>query len=316
MTRLVVTTGDPSGIGPEVAVRALASWPERGSVVLAGEAQSLDEAVARYAPDRRLNLLPVEGLEPAPMGEVSAAGGAAAMAVLDAGIDLVLDGQADAIVTGPINKAAVREAGHGDFQGHTEYLAQRSGADGRVAMLLDSDRLRVVHVSTHRSLRAATELDPDRLDLVIDLIAVHLRDRGATAPSILVAGLNPHAGEHGAFGTEDDAIILPAIERARGRHPGVRFEGPVAPDTCFLRALDVPETAVVAMYHDQGHIPVKLMARDTAVNVTLGLPFVRTSVDHGTAHDIADRGIADPAPMVAALCAAMALANARGGTTR
>lgn len=314
--RLVVSAGDPSGIGPEVAVRALAGWPQRSSAVLVGEARSLEEAAHRYAPAANLQLLPIDRLERAPVGKVSAAGGAAAMATLDAGIDMVLRGDADAIVTGPINKAAVRAAGHDGFQGHTEYLAERAGVADRVAMLLDSDRLRVIHVSTHRSLRSATDLDPARLDLVLDLAVETLRQRGARAPRLLVAGLNPHAGEHGAFGHEDDECIAPAVARTGARHPGVEVVGPIAPDTCFLRALDAPDTIVVAMYHDQGHIPVKLVARDAAVNITVGLPFVRTSVDHGTAHDIAGLGRADPAPMCAALGAATQLVAARTAGSR
>lgn len=314
--RIVVTAGDPSGIGPEVAVRALAARasaarPDSAGVLLVGEAQSLEAAVSAYGDGATLRLAPIDGLETAPVGEMSAAGGAAAMAVLDAGIDMVLGGEADAIVTGPVNKAAVRAAGHTAFQGHTEHLAARAGVPGRVAMLLEAPRLRVVHVSTHRSLRSATELDPDRLDLVMDLAADHLRRTVAGSATLLVAGLNPHAGEHGAFGEEDDAIIAPAVERARDRHPDLEVVGPVAPDACFLRALDEPATAVVAMYHDQGHIPIKLIARAEAVNITLGLPFVRTSVDHGTAHDIAGRGCADPAPMLAALDAAERLLAAR-----
>lgn len=309
--RLVVTVGDPSGIGPEVAVKALAGWPDRHRVVLVGEAAGLREAIERYAPELDVEILALEGLERAPLGSVTAAGGRAAIATLDAGLELVLSGKADVVVTGPIHKGAVRLAGLTDFQGHTEYLAERANVTEGVTMLLESDRLCVVHVSTHRSLRAATDLVPARLDRVIDLAAAYLRDLPGIEPLVLVAGLNPHAGEHGAFGDEEETVIGPAIERAR--HAGIDFAGPIAPDTVFLNALDRPGTVVVAMYHDQGRIPVKLIARDTAVNVTLGLPFVRTSVDHGTAHDIAGLGRAESTSMRAALDVAARLAAIRCG---
>ncbi len=305
--RVALTVGDPSGIGPEVAVKALAAFPQRDRVVLIGEARSLADAIERYAPALDVDRVALDDVPPATTGEVSAAGGAAAMAALDAGIDRALAGQVAAIATGPINKAAVRTAGFASFQGHTEYLAERAGVAEGVAMLLESERMSVVHVSTHRSLRAATKLEPQRLDRVIDLGVAHLRLRGVPTPRLLVAGLNPHAGEGRAFGDEDADVIAPAIERARDRHPAVAVEGPVAPDAVFLDALDAPGTMVVAMYHDQGHIPSKLVARDSTVNITLGLPFVRTSVDHGTAHDIAGTGRADPSSMRAALDAALRL---------
>jgi 4-hydroxythreonine-4-phosphate dehydrogenase len=307
--RVALTVGDPSGIGPEVAVKALAAFPQRDRVVLIGEARSLAEAIERYAPALDVDRVPLDDVPAAAAGEVSAAGGAAAMAALDAGIDRALAGQVAAIATGPINKAAVRAAGFSSFQGHTEYLAERAGVSAGVAMLLESERMSVVHVSTHRSLRSATKLEPQRLDRVIDLGVAHLRLREIATPRLLVAGLNPHAGEGRAFGDEDADVIAPAIERARDRHPAVAVEGPVAPDAVFLDALDATGTMVVAMYHDQGHIPSKLVARDSTVNITLGLPFVRTSVDHGTAHDIAGTGRADPSSMRAALDAALRLTD-------
>lgn len=308
--RIVVTTGDPSGIGPEVAVKALLAWPQRGRALLVGEEQSLAAAIERFAPALHVDILPLRGLEPAPVGVMSAAGGRASMAVLDAALDLLFAGEAGAVVTGPIHKGAVRAAGVTDFQGHTEYLAHRAGVED-VAMLLDSERLRVVHVSTHRSLRAATTLDPHRLDVVLELASDYAARLGGSSPRVLVAGLNPHAGEGGAFGDDEAELIAPAVERAARRRPDISFEGPISPDTCFLHALDQPDVVVVAMYHDQGHIPVKLLARDTAVNITLGLPFVRASVDHGTAHDIAGRGTANAASMRAALEAAVRLLDGR-----
>jgi 4-hydroxythreonine-4-phosphate dehydrogenase len=298
---LALTVGDPSGVGPEIAFKAAAAFRDPSLLLILGETRALEEAHERYAPGVDVPTLPIgrhDGWDP---GMVSAAGGAAAMAALDKGIDLVLAGEARAVATGPINKAAVRMAGIDQFVGHTEHLALRAGVDD-VAMLLESERLRVVHVTTHRSLRAATEVPPARLGRVLDLAAEYAKPDG----EVWVAGLNPHAGEDGAFGREEIELIEPAIGAARERRPDVSIVGPIAPDVIFSRALDRPGVVVVAMYHDQGHIAVKLVAGPNAVNVTLGLPFVRTSVDHGTAHDIAGRGIADPTSMLAAIEAALA----------
>jgi len=201
------------------------------------------------------------------------------------------------MVTAPLNKEAVALNGIA-FSGHTEYIAELCGsADSR--MLLVSDRLRVVHVSTHVSLREACHLGVERILRTIELGAEAMPLIGIPNPRIAVCGLNPHAGEHGLFGTEDGEYIVPAIRAARER--GINADGPHAGDTVFLRAVRGHYDLVVAMYHDQGHIPMKLLDFDRGVNVSIGLPIIRTSVDHGTAFDIAGRNLAGPESMKCAL---------------
>jgi 4-hydroxythreonine-4-phosphate dehydrogenase len=208
------------------------------------------------------------------------------------------------IVTAPINKAALNAAGH-HYDGHTGMLAALTGQK-RAWMLLASDRLKVVHVSTHVSLRdAITRATPDQVLATIRTGNDHLQRIGIAAPRIAVAGINPHCGEGGLFGTEDDEQIVPAVEAARAE--GIDVQGPIPADTVFHRAHNGAFDLVVAQYHDQGHIPIKLVAFDTAVNVSLGLPIDRTSVDHGTAFDIAGRGIANHENMNAAIAYARRL---------
>jgi 4-hydroxythreonine-4-phosphate dehydrogenase len=215
-------------------------------------------------------------------------------------------------VTAPLNKEALSEAGWIGV-GHTELLARFAGVpDKSVAMMLASNRLRVVHVSTHVSLRRAIELaTAERIVTTARLAGATARDIVGREPHLAVAGLNPHAGEHGLFGTEEQEHIEPAIEQLRAE--GWQVSGPVSPDTVFLRAANGDFDAVVAMYHDQGHIPSKFAGFDDTVNVTLGLPIVRTSVDHGTAYDIAGTGAANEANMLAAieLAARMAMHRAK-----
>ena len=222
-----------------------------------------------------------------PIGQVSAASGRASVEYVFAACDLALQHEVDAIVTSPINKAAMNLGGHA-YAGHTELLAERTKA-GKVSMLLVGPKLRVVHVSTHVALEDAIgRVTRQRVTEVIDLAAEACRALGIDAPRIAVAGLNPHAGEGGLFGDQEAREIVPAIEEARAR--GLDVSDPQPPDTVFLRAVRGAYDIVVAMYHDQGHIPMKLLAFDEGVNVSLGLPIIRTSVDHGTAFDIAGTG--------------------------
>jgi 4-hydroxythreonine-4-phosphate dehydrogenase len=201
------------------------------------------------------------------------------------------------MVTAPLNKEAVALSGR-RFSGHTEYIAELcGGADSR--MLLVSERLRVAHVTTHRALREACNLDRERILRTIELGDEALERMGIEQRRIAVCGLNPHAGENGLFGSEDAEFIAPAVEAARAR--GIRCGGPFAADTIFMKALRGDYDLVVAMYHDQGHIPMKLLDFENAVNVSLGLPITRTSVDHGTAFDIAGKGLANPASLKAAM---------------
>ncbi len=222
-----------------------------------------------------------------PVGEESAAAGAAAVEYVFRACDLAMAGEVDAVVTAPLNKAAMHLAGF-DYAGHTELLTERTGAK-RVSMLLIGPNLRIVHVSTHVALEEAiARVTPQRVEDVIQIAHDACRALGIARPRIAVAGLNPHASEGGLFGDEEAERIEPAIRAARAR--GLDVSDPQPPDTVFLRATKGAYDIVVAQYHDQGHIPMKLLAFDSGVNVSYGLPIIRTSVDHGTAFDIAGKG--------------------------
>ena len=288
--RVAITAGDPSGIGPEVAAAA-ASEPA---------IRDICEPVV-YGP------APGQSFQP---GVLSAEAG---LAAYDAIVRAVADAQrgaVDAVATAPINKEAFRLAGL-PWSGHTDLLAHLTGAP-HVAMMFHSDRLRVVLATVHVALADVPALlTKPLMESTITLTAREMPRFGFPAPRIAVAGLNPHAGEHGMFGAEDEEAIAPAIAAARGT--GVDVAGPFPADTVFVRAIRGEFDVVVACYHDQGLIPVKLVAFGRAVNVTLGLPIVRTSVDHGTAFDIAGKGIADPGSMIEAVKLAAALAVRRSG---
>jgi 4-hydroxythreonine-4-phosphate dehydrogenase len=288
LPRVAITAGDPAGIGPEVAERAAA-----------------DPSVAEVC--EPIIYGPPEGVT-FPPGVLSAdAGRAAYDAVVRATTD-ALRGAVDAIVTAPVSKQAFRLAGL-PWAGHTDLLAHLTGAP-RVAMMFYSDALRVTLATVHLPLAEVPRaLTGSTLEATIDLTARALPRFGIARARLAVAGLNPHAGEHGLFGREDEEIIRPAVAASRGR--GIDVSGPFPADTVFVRALGGEFDAVVACYHDQGLIPVKLVAFGQAVNVTLGLPIVRTSVDHGTAFDIAGRGVADPGSMIAAVKLAARLAAVR-----
>jgi 4-hydroxythreonine-4-phosphate dehydrogenase len=325
---LAITMGDPAGIGPEVVLRALAD-PEAHALcraLVVGDRRILERAApwvgaqldfdvveepdaGRYAPGA-LTLLDLRNAPPdeCPVGQVSARAGSAAVGCVERACDLALAGAVDAVVTAPLNKAAMHLAGH-NYPGHTELLAARTGAQ-RVSMLLVGPQLRVVHVSTHVALaEAIRRVTPERVGETIALAHESCVALGIARPRIAVAGLNPHAGEGGLFGDEEARAIATAIAAARAQ--GLDVSDPQPPDTVFLRASRGAYDIVVAMYHDQGHIPMKLLAFDTGVNVSVGLPIIRTSVDHGTAFDIAGTGRASPASMREALCVAAQMANAR-----
>lgn len=336
---LLVTMGDAAGIGPEIVVRAFVRGQAAGCVVVADPAvlqraahlvQPLGlplalierpQDIAQVPPGALPVLRPAglpDGLADLPWGRVDARAGAAAAACIRAAVAWVRAGDASGIVTAPIHKEALAAAGV-DFPGHTEMLQALAGSDGRlppVRMMLANDELRVVLVTIHVALRKAIDL------LSVDSVLQTLRITQAAVPAwaggpprIAVAGLNPHAGEGGLFGDEEIRIIAPAIAAARAE--GIDAQGPFPPDTVFMRARRRPGHAepfdvVVAMTHDHGLIPVKYLGVEQGVNVTLGLPFVRTSPDHGTAFDIAGRGVADEASLVAAIRAARAMVAARG----
>jgi 4-hydroxythreonine-4-phosphate dehydrogenase len=286
--RIALTVGDPAGIGPEI-VRRAAAEPR----VLA-----VCEPVV-YGP------LPDEIFPP---GVLSADAGRAAYDTIVHAVEDARRHVVDGIATAPINKEAFRLAGL-PWHGHTDLLAHLTGAR-HVAMMFYSDALRVVLATVHIALAAVPKtLTTASMEATIRLTAGELPRFGHAHPRIAVAGLNPHAGEHGLFGCEEDTIIRPAIEAARA--DGIEVSGPFPGDTVFVRARRGEFDVVVACYHDQGLIPVKLLAFGQAVNVTLGLPIVRTSVDHGTAFDIAGRGVADPASMIAATLLAARMARGR-----
>jgi 4-hydroxythreonine-4-phosphate dehydrogenase len=288
--RVGITVGDPSGIGPEIAARA-ASHPDVLAVcdpVLYGPPAA---DLARFEP-----------------GELSAAAGQAAFDAIRRAVDDAMRGEISAIATAPVNKEAFAAAGL-PWRGHTDLLAHLTGAP-RVAMMFFADALRVVLATVHIPLAEVPRaLTRERLEDVVALTAAELPRFGFAAPRLAVCGLNPHAGEHGVIGDEEERVIAPAIAACRAR--GIAVDGPFPADTIFVRALRGEFDAVVACYHDQGLIPVKLAAFGRAVNVTLGLPIVRTSVDHGTAFDIAGKGTADPSSLIEAVKLAVRLAHRR-----
>jgi 4-hydroxythreonine-4-phosphate dehydrogenase len=290
--RIGVTAGDPAGIGPEIARKAAADSTISASCDIVFYGAASQEQAARFA-----------------RGRVSAEAGVAAY---DAIVHAVADAQAgriDAIATAPINKEAFAAAGL-SWRGHTELLAHLTGAP-RVAMMFYAESLRVVLATVHIPLADVPRaLTREALEGVIDLAARELPRFGIPKPRIALAGLNPHAGEHGVIGREDADVLAPAVAACRAR--GIAADGPFPGDTVFVRALRGEFDAVVACYHDQGLIPIKLVAFGKAVNVTLGLPIIRTSVDHGTAFDIAGQDVADPSSMIEAIKLAVRLVTDAG----
>jgi 4-hydroxythreonine-4-phosphate dehydrogenase len=313
---VVVTLGDPAGVGGEITLKALtdvdlraaAHWivlGDRTAIAAAEQSTGVTLADLSYVEFRNMEIL-APG-EPVRFGELRAEYGKAAAAYVHAATLMCLSGEADAMVTAPLNKEAVTMSGL-KFSGHTEYIAEICGAtDSR--MLLAGVKLSVVHVSTHVSLRNACDLDTERIIRTIELGNEAMKLRGYAQPRIAVCGLNPHAGEHGLFGTEDQEFIVPAVAACRAK--GIDCEGPVAADTIFFRAIHGSHDLIVAMYHDQGHIPMKLLDFEATVNTSLGIPIIRTSVDHGTAFDIAGKNLASEANMRAAMKMAVTMASHR-----
>jgi 4-hydroxythreonine-4-phosphate dehydrogenase len=285
---VAITVGDPAGIGPEIAAYAAADASVRASCEPVIFASSPGEAIVP--------------------GQLSAAAGQAAFNTIVAAVDAARAGRVDAIATAPVNKLAFARAGL-PWKGHTDLLGHLTGAP-RVAMMFYAPRMNVVLATVHVALAEVSQaLTRARVDDTIALTVEAMAMFGIARPRIAQAGLNPHAGEDGLLGTEDAAILAPAVAAARAR--GIDITGPLPGDTVFVRSYRGEFDVVIACYHDQGLIPVKLLAFGTAVNVTLGLPIIRTSVDHGTAFDIAGRGRADPASMIQAVLLAARLAAAR-----
>jgi 4-hydroxythreonine-4-phosphate dehydrogenase len=303
---IAVTLGDASGIGPEIVLKACAELAGKYELLVIGDRQWIAREAERLGLPMPARIDHVGAL-PADLriGQVDARAGEAAFQAIIRGAQLALEGHVRALVTAPISKEAMQAAGH-DFPGHTELLAERSGGVD-VRMMLENEQLRVVLNSIHVPLREAiARVEPDLILQTIRITDTALKASGITQPRIAVAGLNPHAGEAGLFGHEEIDAIAPAVKAAQ--RLGIIAHGPFAPDTVFMRARGFHEfEVVIAMYHDQGLIPIKYLGLDEGVNITIGLPFVRTSPDHGTAFDRAGktdaqgRGLALPASLIAAI---------------
>lgn len=317
-----ITMGDAGGVGPEIALKAYLAGELGRDFILIGDYEIMaycNELLGCQVPLKRilnpadrdpacfnildLGLLTKEQLK---IGQIDRTAGDTAWRYAETAARLALAGEIDALVTLPMNKEATRLS-HPEFTGHTELLAELCGLNNYTMMLI-SEKLTVSHVSTHVSMREAIEqITAERVYNVIRLTQAALAS-SLPRPRIAVAGLNPHAGEGGSFGTEELEEITPAIERAR--REGILAEGPIAPDTVFVKACRKEYDAVVCMYHDQGHIPLKLLDFEGGVNVTLGLPVVRTSVDHGTAYDIAWKGKASSRSLAEAYKQAVKIVSA------
>jgi 4-hydroxythreonine-4-phosphate dehydrogenase len=325
---IAITMGDPAGIGPEIIMKSLghADLYERCRPLVVGSAGRLGEAGAIVGSKLKINA--VDRLAEArftagtvdcvdvglvlpgfPFGQVSPAAGEAAYRYIERAVKWIQAGDADAICTAPLSKEALQSAGH-RFPGHTELLAHLTGTP-EVSMMLVAPKLRVIHVTTHLGLvDAIAKINPALVERTIVRAHDTLQQAGISEPRIGVCAINPHAGEHGLFGHgEEEEKIAPAVRNCQAR--GWRVEGPLPADTLFFRAGRGDFDIVVAMYHDQGHGPVKVMGLESGVNITVGLPVVRTSVDHGTAFDIAGKGIADERSLLEALRQAVDLAPKR-----
>ncbi|ASN04406.1 4-hydroxythreonine-4-phosphate dehydrogenase PdxA [Virgibacillus necropolis] len=323
-----ITMGDASGVGPEIIVKGLQSKHvyEQSRPIVIGDSKMLERAADILEIDVTIkvlgnnseftttygeiacydmNLLP----EDLPFGQVSSEAGHAAFEYLRTAIELANNGRIDAICTAPLNKEALHKGGH-IYPGHTEILAELTDTKD-FSMMLSSPKLKVIHVTTHVGIiDAINMIEPERVYNVIRLAHETLTNSGIEQPKIGVCGINPHAGENGLFGYgEEEEKIIPAIERATKE--GINVEGPLPADTLFFRAQRGDFDIVVAMYHDQGHGPIKVLGLEAGVNITVGLPIIRTSVDHGTAFDIAGKGVVDERSMLEALRQAIELAPGR-----
>jgi len=325
---LGITMGDAAGVGPEVIVKALADEKlyESSRPVVFGDKKIMERAVkivgstlacrSIESPEdggRQYGTIDIVDLDnlPAdlPFAKLDARAGKAAYEYVEAAVKYAMQHKVHAIVTAPLNKEALHMGGC-PYPGHTEILGALMGQKD-YSMMLVSEPLKVIHVSTHVSLRDACDLvKKERVLKVIELADETVKLMGIKKPHIAVAGLNPHSGEHGMFGTEDDEEILPAVKMAVEK--GIDVQGPIPPDSVFHRAAIKREfDIVVVMYHDQGHIPLKVLGFETGVNVTVGLPCIRTSVDHGTAFPVAGQGIADSRSMTEALNLGAQMANVK-----
>ncbi|MDK2823117.1 MAG: 4-phospho-D-threonate 3-dehydrogenase / 4-phospho-D-erythronate 3-dehydrogenase [Clostridia bacterium] len=324
---LAITMGDPAGIGSEIIVKTLSKkeYYDLARPLVIGDADRMKESLGFVEENLEINVvslveeakftygtidvlhIDIEGAATVPYGKVNAIAGKAAVNYIFKSIEMANNREVDAVVTGPINKESMHLAGYKNYPGHTEIFAEKTNTKD-YAMMLYTDGYYVIHVSTHCSLREACDrATKTRVKKVIELAHDMIKTYSIDNPLIAVAGLNPHSGEGGAFGDEEIKEIIPAIEEAQKE--GIEVTGPIPPDSIFYRAMKGQFKVIVVMYHDQGHIPVKVINFEDGVNVTLGLPIIRTSVDHGTAFGKAGKGTASPASMEAAykLAAEMAL---------
>ncbi len=319
LPRIAISIGDPAGVGAEIALKALsdpavagiAEWlliADVAALIAVGATTGIDARLLPHTPMMASNLPRSHAIA---WGELRAEYGLAAIDYVRRATELCLAGEADAMVTAPLNKEAVTLSGR-RFSGHTEYIAELTGAT-ESRMLLVSEKLATIHVSTHIALEQACKLSRQRILRTIELGNDSLKLMRQRPPRIAVCGLNPHAGEHNLFGTQDSEFIAPAVAEARAL--GIDCTGPHSPDTVFIRGVRGEFDLIVAMYHDQGHIPMKLIDFDATVNVSLGIPIIRTSVDHGTAFDIAGKNMADPTNMKAAMRLAAKMAAGKFALT-
>ena len=330
---LAITMGDAAGSGPEIITKSLADPTVRAVCrpVVVGDAATMREALRitgvpgevrvidriseALFPENVIEVIDLQNiqLDRLTRGQVNPMAGKAAFEYIKLATRLALDGECDAIVTSAINKEALNLAGY-HYDGHTQLLAELCQATD-VAMMLASDKLRISHVTTHVSLEKAIKLvRPERIMTVIRLTDAAVRQMGIPEPRIAVAGLNPHSGEGGLFGDEETKYILPAIEEARRQ--GINITGPLPPDSVFFRTLQGQFDAAIAQYHDQGHIAIKMLGITDAVNITLGLPIIRTSVDHGTNFGKAGKGTADPTSLTLAIKLASVMCRNRKQANR
>ncbi|MEH0875060.1 D-threonate 4-phosphate dehydrogenase [Pectobacterium cacticida] len=322
---IAVTMGDPAGIGPEIIIKALADGELSGApAVVVGCVQTMRRILAlNVAPSVTLNVIdkpadaafapgviniidePLARPQALKPGLVQAQAGDLAYRCIKKATELALGGEVHAIATAPLNKEALYSAGH-HYPGHTELLAELTHSRD-YAMVLYTEKLKVIHVSTHIALRKFLDtLNRERVETVINIADTFLKRVGFAHPRIAVAGVNPHAGENGLFGDEEINIVTPAVDAMKAK--GIDVSGPCPPDTVYLQAYEGQYDMVVAMYHDQGHIPLKLLGFYDGVNITAGLPFIRTSADHGTAFDIAWTGKAKSESMAISIQLALQLA--------
>jgi 4-hydroxythreonine-4-phosphate dehydrogenase len=301
--KIALTMGDPAGIGPELAVRAAtdAAFCDRAEIIVYGCPDIIAAAAEKFTGGKMPPSICQTGdlkFNNVPIGKVDAACGAAAREAVITATKDVLAGKVDAIVTTPMNKASVNRAGI-PFTGHTELIAQLCKCNS-YAMMQSAGNLRIVFVTTHIALSEVVEaITAERIIEVTELLNDAIKAEGIKHPSLAIAAINPHAGEDGYMGDADENIVKPVIDLLGQR--GINITGPFPPDTLFIKSTREKFDGIISMYHDQGHIPFKMLAFDRGVNSTLGLPIIRTSVDHGTAFEIAWQGVADMGSLNAAL---------------